>query len=150
MKDCVFFRGWEIGVPVTYHVSIGTDIIDQHPTADFAAKGQTSGIDFKYFTASIAKLHDGVHMNIGSAVTEEGILKSAFHFKKSRLSDISYYNTTLTSFLLVITVVISARINTIIITVRERTLSTDRPPKAVSGYIFTDTMRILFLRFTQD
>lgn len=84
LKDCVFFRGWEIGVPVTYHVSIGTDIIDQHPTADFAAKGQTSGIDFKYFTASIAKLHDGVHMNIGSAVTGAEVFLKALSISRNQ------------------------------------------------------------------
>ena len=34
--------GARLGVPITVHVAIGTDIIHQHPAADGAATGQTS------------------------------------------------------------------------------------------------------------
>lgn len=84
LEDCVFYRAWEMGVPMTYHVTIGTDIIDQHPYADFAAKGQTSGVDFSYFCASVAKLDGGVHMNIGSAVTGPEVFLKALSIARNQ------------------------------------------------------------------
>ena len=66
--DCVFYNAFLHGVPATYHISIGTDIIHQHPLADFSALGGCSGRDFAYITKSISKLENGVHMNVGSSV----------------------------------------------------------------------------------
>lgn len=84
LEDCVFYRGWEMGIPVTYHVTIGTDIIDQHPYADFAAKGKTSGIDFGYFCKSIASLDKGVHLNIGSAVSGAEVFLKALSIARNQ------------------------------------------------------------------
>lgn len=67
--SCVFYNAYQTGVAATYHVTIGTDIIHQHPTADFSAIGGTSGKDFKIFVNSIKDLEDGVFLNFGSAVT---------------------------------------------------------------------------------
>ncbi len=67
-NDCVFFQAYTHGVAATYHISIGTDIIHQHPTADFAALGGASGQDFRIFVNSIKHLEGGVFLNIGSAV----------------------------------------------------------------------------------
>src|SRR5262245_13895221 len=59
----------ELSVPVTVHVSVGADIIHQHPTADGAAIGATSHRDFKRLAAALPDLHDGgVVLNLGSAV----------------------------------------------------------------------------------
>jgi hypothetical protein len=56
-------------VPVTVHISVGADIIHQHPSADGAALGATSHRDFKRLAASLPDLHDGgVVLNLGSAV----------------------------------------------------------------------------------
>ncbi|MCX7599304.1 MAG: hypothetical protein N2512_10655 [Armatimonadetes bacterium] len=64
-------------VAPTVHVTIGTDIIDQHPNFDGAAKGGCSGRDFGVFAAAVCKLSGGVVVNIGSAVTmPEVLLKS--------------------------------------------------------------------------
>jgi hypothetical protein len=57
-----------LGIPVTVHVAIGTDIIHMHPAASGAAIGETSLRDFRYFTASVARLTRGVYLNCGSAV----------------------------------------------------------------------------------
>ena len=84
LADCVFYRAYEMGVPMTYHVTIGTDIIHQHPTADFAAIGQTSGVDFQYFCHSIAGLDGGVHMNIGSAVTGAEVFLKALSIARNQ------------------------------------------------------------------
>ena len=57
-----------LGVPVTVHVAIGTDIVHIHPTADGAAIGRTSHYDFRLFCTLISELEGGVYLNIGSAV----------------------------------------------------------------------------------
>lgn len=65
---CVLYQAHRLGVPATYHVALGTDIIHQHPKADFAAYGATSGVDFKKFCKSTADLDGGVFLNFGSGV----------------------------------------------------------------------------------
>lgn len=57
-----------LGVPVTVHVALGTDIVHMHPDASGAAIGDASLRDFRYFTASVARLTGGVYLNCGSAV----------------------------------------------------------------------------------
>ena len=57
-----------LGVPLTVHVAVGTDIIHMHPKASGADIGETSLRDFRYFTSSVSKLAGGVYMNCGSAV----------------------------------------------------------------------------------
>ncbi len=57
-----------LGIPVTAHVAIGTDIIHMHPGASGAAIGDASLRDFRYFTSCVARLEDGVFLNCGSAV----------------------------------------------------------------------------------
>ncbi len=61
--------GYEHQVPVTVHVSIGCDIIHEHPNCDGAALGRTSYTDFLIYAQTVAKLEDGVFLNFGSAVT---------------------------------------------------------------------------------
>jgi hypothetical protein len=58
----------ELGIPVTVHVALGTDIIHMHPDADGAAIGQTSYRDFLSLAEQVADLEGGVFLNIGSAV----------------------------------------------------------------------------------
>jgi hypothetical protein len=57
-----------LGVPVTVHVAIGTDIIHMHPDASGAALGEGSLRDFRYFVSNVARLRGGVYLNCGSAV----------------------------------------------------------------------------------
>ena len=57
-----------LGIPLTAHVAIGTDIIHMHPSASGAAIGEASLRDFKYFTSAVARLAGGVFLNCGSAV----------------------------------------------------------------------------------
>jgi rfaE bifunctional protein nucleotidyltransferase chain/domain len=66
------------GIPVTVHVAIGTDVLHMHPTADGAAIGEGSLLDFRRLTADMAALGGGgVILNVGSAVIlPEVILKA--------------------------------------------------------------------------
>lgn len=57
-----------LGIPVTVHVALGTDIIHMHPDASGAALGEGSLRDFRYFASNVARLGHGVYLNCGSAV----------------------------------------------------------------------------------
>ncbi|MFC1756628.1 hypothetical protein ACFLZC_00500 [Patescibacteria group bacterium] len=57
------------GIPITVHKSIGQDITDQHPSADYEALGGASGRDFLIFAETISKLEGGgVFLNLGTQV----------------------------------------------------------------------------------
>ncbi|WP_208607663.1 hypothetical protein [Paenibacillus pectinilyticus] len=76
--DCVFVQCQRSGIPYTCHISIGTDIIHQHPIVDFEALGRTSGKDFEKMTQSIAEMKDGgVFLNFGSAISGPEIFLKA-------------------------------------------------------------------------
>ncbi|MHA7836706.1 MAG: GSU2086 family protein [bacterium] len=64
----VLATAWRLGVPVTVHVAIGTDIHHMHPSADGAALGETSYRDFETLASLVAGLDGGVMLNVGSAV----------------------------------------------------------------------------------
>jgi len=64
----ILAKGYELDVPVTAHVAIGTDIIHQHPSANGEAIGEGSLLDFRNFIYSISRLEGGVAINFGSAV----------------------------------------------------------------------------------
>jgi hypothetical protein len=60
--------GARLGIPITVHVAVGTDIIHMHPAADGAAIGGTSLLDFRRLAAVVSQMEGGVYLNIGSAV----------------------------------------------------------------------------------
>lgn len=64
----ILATGARLGIPVTVHVALGTDIIHMHPSADGAAIGATSLLDFRRLAAIVAGMEGGVYANIGSAV----------------------------------------------------------------------------------
>ena len=66
----ILHEAWRMKIPVTAHITIGTDIIHIHPHADGAAIGSASYRDFLLFTSLVRDLDDGgVYINLGSAVT---------------------------------------------------------------------------------
>lgn len=67
-NDCVLYQAYKNGVPATYHIALGTDIIHQHPIVDFGAIGATSGADFHKMCYSVSRLDGGVFLNFGSGV----------------------------------------------------------------------------------
>ncbi len=60
--------GVRLGIPVTVHVALGTDIIHLHPQARGEAIGGASHKDFRLFAALVSRLQGGVYLNLGSAV----------------------------------------------------------------------------------
>jgi len=61
-------RAFELDIPVTVHVAVGTDIIHFHPLANGSDIGSTSHLDFRIFCRLVSELDQGVLINLGSAV----------------------------------------------------------------------------------
>ncbi|WP_180953678.1 hypothetical protein [Bacillus sp. T33-2] len=83
--DCVFVQCQIHGVPYTCHISIGTDIIHQHPIVDFERLGQTSGKDFDILCNSFLNLSEGgVFLNFGSAISGPELFLKAVSQAKNK------------------------------------------------------------------
>ncbi len=67
-KTSILAAGYRLQVPVTVHVSIGQDILHEHPNMNGAAFGETSYRDFLIFTQSVTGLQHGVFLNYGTQV----------------------------------------------------------------------------------
>lgn len=81
--DCVFYQAYKLDIPATYHIALGTDIIHQYPTVDFAAIGKASGIDFHKICYSVAHLDKGVYMNFGSGVIGPEVFLKALSISRN-------------------------------------------------------------------
>ena len=65
----VLAAAYQLRIPVTVHLAIGTDIPHMHPAADGGALGAASFLDFRLFCALVQKMDGGgVFLNWGSAV----------------------------------------------------------------------------------
>jgi hypothetical protein len=73
-----------LGVPVTVHVALGTDITHMHPAASGSALGEGSLRDFRRFTANVAQLAGGVYVNCGSAVILPEVFLKAVALVRNR------------------------------------------------------------------
>ena len=83
-----------LGIPITVHVAIGTDIIHQHPAADGAATGQTSFTDFRLLAAIVAELGDaGVVLNLGSAVILPEVFLKALTVARNLGNRVTHFTT---------------------------------------------------------
>jgi hypothetical protein len=66
----IAYNWYRNDAPYTLHVSVGTDIVSQHPEYDGAKTGRASHADFRLLCQSTTEIKDGgVVINIGSAVT---------------------------------------------------------------------------------
>jgi Deoxyhypusine synthase len=73
-----------LGIPVTVHIALGTDVIHMHPTASGAALGEGSLRDFRYFVSNVARLERGVYLNCGSAVVLPEVFLKAVALARNR------------------------------------------------------------------
>ncbi len=67
-RSSLLATGVQLGIPVTVHVAIGTDIIHMHPSANGEAIGASSLLDFRKLAAVVSHMEGGVYINLGSAV----------------------------------------------------------------------------------
>jgi hypothetical protein len=76
---------YRLGVPLTVHIALGTDIVHCHPNADGAALGEGTLRDFRILTQQMANLaHGGVLLNLGSAVVLPEVLLKAIALLRNR------------------------------------------------------------------
>jgi hypothetical protein len=73
-----------LGIPVTVHVAMGTDVIHMHPAASGAALGEGSLRDFRYFVTNVSRLERGVYLNCGSAVVLPEVFLKAVALARNR------------------------------------------------------------------
>jgi hypothetical protein len=64
----IYAAASRLGIPLTVHVAIGTDVVHLHPSADGSIIGELTYRDFRLFAAVVASLEGGVYINVGSAV----------------------------------------------------------------------------------
>ncbi|MCX6537895.1 MAG: deoxyhypusine synthase family protein [Acidobacteria bacterium] len=74
----------QLGVPLTVHVALGTDITHMHPDASGEALGAGSLRDFRYFVSNVARLNRGVYLNCGSAVVLPEVFLKAVALARNR------------------------------------------------------------------
>ena len=79
----ILAAGVRLGIPVTVHVAIGTDIIHMHPSANGAAIGAASLIDFRRLAGIAQHLHRGVFVNLGSAVIIPEVFLKALNLARN-------------------------------------------------------------------
>jgi len=92
-EHSVLYTAYQLGIPYTVHVAIGTDIIHQHPQADFAAIGWASGQDFKIFTRAVCALEGGVFCNFGSAVIGPEVFLKALSIARNLGNTVKVFTT---------------------------------------------------------
>ena len=85
--------GTELGLPVTVHIALGTDIIHQHPTANGAVLGEASFRDFQKFAGVVASLEGGVVLNVGSAVIMPEVFLKALTVARNLGHKVSAFTT---------------------------------------------------------
>ncbi len=91
--NSVLYAAHRLGIPYTCHVAIGTDIIHQHPSADFAALGWASGQDFKIFSQAVCGLEGGVFANFGSSVIGPEVFLKAISIARNLGNTVKVFTT---------------------------------------------------------
>ena len=82
-------RAFELDIPTTVHVAIGTDTIHFHPSVDGASIGKTSHLDFLVFAGLVSKMEGGVFINLGSAVIMPEVFLKALSLVRNLGYDVS-------------------------------------------------------------
>lgn len=89
----ILAAGARLGIPVTVHVALGTDILHIHPQMDGAATGDASMRDFQLFAGVVSTLKHGVYLNIGSAVILPEVFLKAVTLARNLGHDVSGFTT---------------------------------------------------------
>jgi deoxyhypusine synthase len=83
-KYSILAAAYELGIPVTIHVAVGTDIIHLHRDCDGKALGEGSLRDFYRFADLVSRMEGGAYLNLGSAVILPEIFLKALAYGKNR------------------------------------------------------------------
>jgi hypothetical protein len=79
----LLLQAHRLGVPVTVHVALGTDVVHQHPSASGEAIGASSLFDFRVLARIVSQLEDGVVLNLGSAVVLPEVFVKAVNMARN-------------------------------------------------------------------
>jgi deoxyhypusine synthase len=91
---------YDLNIPVTIHMAIGTDVIHFHPKAKGEALGKASLRDFFLFCSLLEKLKDGgLFINLGSAVILPEVFLKALSFVRNKGRKIEGFSTAVFDFL---------------------------------------------------
>lgn len=94
VKRALLARAYQLDIPYTLHVAMGTDIVHQHPDADGAAIGSASLRDFRIFAATVSRLgNGGVVLNLGSAVVMPEVFLKALSLARNLGNQITHFTT---------------------------------------------------------
>lgn len=94
LAHSVLAHAYQLGIPVTVHVALGTDIIHMRNNQAGALLGQASFTDFRLFTALVTRLSGGgVYFNIGSAVILPEVFLKAFTIAQNLGAELSEFVT---------------------------------------------------------
>ncbi len=84
----------QLSIPVFVFVTIGADIIHQHPSFDGAAVGAACARDFSSFAAQVRLLHrGGVALNFGSAVVLPEVFLKALNITRNVAGPVTHFTT---------------------------------------------------------
>ena len=86
-------KAYELDIPVTVHVALGTDIIHFHPDVDGPSIGKTSHLDFRIFARLVSMLEGGVFINLGSAVIMPEVFLKALSLVRNLGYDVKNFTT---------------------------------------------------------
>jgi len=87
-------QAYRLGVPVTVHVALGTDIVHQHPSADGAAIGEMSLRDFRIWTRSVSQIgNGGVVLLFGSSVVLPEVFLKALTVARNVVGEVRDFTT---------------------------------------------------------
>lgn len=90
----IAYNWYRNDAPYTLHISVGTDIVCQHPEYDGAKTGKASHTDFRLLCQSMSEIRDGgVVINIGSAVTMPEVFLKALTVAKNIDSSLTGFTT---------------------------------------------------------
>lgn len=89
----IFASAARLQVPATVHLAIGTDIIHMHPGFDPGAAGTATHVDFRIFSSVIARLEQGVYLNVGSAVVLPEVFLKALTLVRNMGHEVRRFST---------------------------------------------------------
>ena len=85
---------YRLGIPVTVHVALGTDIVHQHPSANGAAIGEMSLRDFRIWANLVSQIgNGGVVLLFGSSVVLPEVFLKALTVARNVKGKIDHFTT---------------------------------------------------------
>jgi hypothetical protein len=94
LERALLAKSYQMKIPYTLHVAVGTDIVHQHRDADGAAIGTAALRDFRIFGRTVSRLGGGgVVLNLGSAVIMPEVFLKALAVARNLGHDVFDFTT---------------------------------------------------------